>query len=336
MERGIIKKYIIGIACIFVILSGCNNTTNEESAREKEIDLIFPENNSGKRTMSFTIDRAEYIPEDNLVLIELDTNLPDMTEVEVSLNILEETSYSIAILDNLTTEVVQDGTIQTEFVPEETRPIPNGEYEIGLSVELQETKNSKLLNILEEGIGYYLNSNSSYTFGELEDEFNNDISMYQNSESVEIELQPEAFTVSNAHTMEEFQVALENEENLSQEFSDYNRKYYVAFKNNLDLIGSNFELIYDGFSSPDLIDDLIMWTQEFNELLDVYEQNAIPQSEIDHKLFNITNEMNSEQREANEYILQGLKKGDDQSLVIAGEYLKTTTDLFREGNLMVE
>ena len=116
---------------------------------------------------------------------------------------------------------------------------------------------------------------------------------------------PGTVTISDAHSNSEVE-ANEVEESLSQDLSAYNRKYYDAYKNQLDLIGSNFELIYEGYSTPDLIDDLIRWTQEFNELLDVYEQNATPQNDVDQSLYAITTQMINEQREANDYIIKGL------------------------------
>jgi hypothetical protein len=122
---------------------------------------------------------------------------------------------------------------------------------------------------------------------------------------------------------------------LSQDFLEYNQKYYTAYKNSLDLIGSNFELIADGFGTPNLIDDLIVWTNEFNELLDVYGQNAIPSNEVDKNLYSITTEMISKQREANNYILNGLDNYDEQSIVIAGEYLDSIVDLYLNGNALI-
>ncbi|MEH7236434.1 hypothetical protein [Bacillus sp. JJ1562] len=127
-----------------------------------------------------------------------------------------------------------------------------------------------------------------------------------------------------------------NETALSQEFLEYNRKYYTAYKNSLDLIGSNFELIYEGYYSSDLIDDLIVWTTEFNELLDVYEQNSNPVNENDKNLYTITNQMITQQRAANEQIIKGLKNGDNQSLKLAGQYLETVTNLYLEGYSIIE
>ncbi|WP_349407925.1 hypothetical protein [Pseudalkalibacillus sp. SCS-8] len=119
---------------------------------------------------------------------------------------------------------------------------------------------------------------------------------------------------------------------LTEDFLEYNDKYYTAFKNNLDLIGGNFELIYEGNYSSNLIDDLIIWTNEFDELLDVYTDNAKPTNELDKKLYSITIEMITKQREANKFIKKGLENTDDDlSWITAGEYLNSSTKLFLEG-----
>jgi hypothetical protein len=128
----------------------------------------------------------------------------------------------------------------------------------------------------------------------------------------------------------------ENENQLSEEFAEYNSKYYTGFKNQLDLIGSNFELIYDGYRTSALTSDLIRWTIEFDELLDVYEQNAQPLNEMDEELFSITRDMITNQREANQRIIKGLEESDDLSLVIAGEYIESVADLYIEGNEYLE
>lgn len=117
----------------------------------------------------------------------------------------------------------------------------------------------------------------------------------------------------------------------SKEFIEYNKKFYAGFKNYLDLIGSNFELIEDGYISTALVEDLIMYTDEFNELLSGYEKNAIRVNEKDENLFELTTEMITYQREANANIKKGLHNGDDLSLLIAGEYLSTVVDIYIKG-----
>lgn len=129
---------------------------------------------------------------------------------------------------------------------------------------------------------------------------------------------------------------VEETEELSKDFLDYNQRYYKGFKSNLDLIAGNFELIYDGYETSALIDDLIVWTNEFNGLLDVYEQNAFPENETDRNLYAITQQMIAEQREANKNIIEGLQNNDDLPLLIAGEYINTSTELFLEGYSLIQ
>ncbi|RNF39618.1 hypothetical protein [Planococcus salinus] len=118
----------------------------------------------------------------------------------------------------------------------------------------------------------------------------------------------------------------------SSSFKEYNDMYYKSFRNQLDLIGSNFEILaMDGYENQNIVDDLIRWTSEFNELLNVYEVNAIPATEKDEELYVHTIQMIEHQRGANGYIITGLTERDDLSFFIAGEHLYTITDMFLEG-----
>lgn len=100
----------------------------------------------------------------------------------------------------------------------------------------------------------------------------------------------------------------------------------------MDLIGSNFEILaMDGYGNQNIVDDLVRWTNEFGELLDVYEGNSVPVNEIDQELYSHTIEMVKYQKEANEFIIKGLVEKDDLSFLIAEEYLYTIGDMYLEG-----
>jgi hypothetical protein len=144
--------------------------------------------------------------------------------------------------------------------------------------------------------------------------------------SKEVEIEQTDLEV-NIDSEEEIEV----EESLSHEFKEFNTTYYTHYKNYLDLIGSNFQLVADDMYSQNLIDDLITWTNEFNELLDVYEQRAEPINIDDQQLYSITNEMISNQRNANDNIIKALQDYDNETLMNAGPYLETVADLYLEG-----
>ena len=144
--------------------------------------------------------------------------------------------------------------------------VSNGEYKIGVSVKLSTSINFDLLDTLNLGLDY----TSTDT---LEKGFDNSLVFHSSNDYHKLVLRPKTFYVENAHAVVELEAVndrnLQNkeevlEDNLSQDFLEYNRKFYALYKNDLDLIDSNFELIYDGYSSSNLMDDLIVWTKEFN------------------------------------------------------------------------
>lgn len=124
----------------------------------------------------------------------------------------------------------------------------------------------------------------------------------------------------------------------SNEFLDYNEKYYKNFKNQLELVAYNFEILaMDGFANQNIVDDLITWTSEFNELLDVYEVNAVLVNEADQKLHDHTIEMIGEQRTVNKNILDGLTLYDGTYFITTGDHLDSVVDMYVEGsNLLTE
>lgn len=123
----------------------------------------------------------------------------------------------------------------------------------------------------------------------------------------------------------------------STDFIDYNTKYYTQFINQLDLIASNFEILaMDGFENQNIVDDLKTWTLEFNDLLDVYEIDSDPVNEMDQELHDYTMEMISEQRLANENIINGLKEYDETYFFTAGEHLESVTDMYLTGSELLD
>lgn len=128
-----------------------------------------------------------------------------------------------------------------------------------------------------------------------------------------------------------------NDNSYSPDFIDYNTKYYTQFKNQMDLIASNFEILaMDGFENQDIVDDLITWTSEFNALLDVYETDSVPLNEMDQELHDHTIQMIRKQRLANENIINGLKEYDETYFFNAGEHLESVIDMYLTGYELLE
>lgn len=116
------------------------------------------------------------------------------------------------------------------------------------------------------------------------------------------------------------------------EFIVYNEKYYTSYKNKMDLIADHFELLaVEGFGNRDIVDDLLIWTSEFDELLDVYEKKSIPINEVDQDLYNHTLEMINEQRIVNKNVIQGLTLENPNYFSTAGTHLTNVAEMYLEG-----
>lgn len=122
----------------------------------------------------------------------------------------------------------------------------------------------------------------------------------------------------------------------SSEFISYNEEFYTSFKKYLDLIGYNFEVLAtDGFNNQNIVEDLAIWTEEFNELLDTYNNNSVPVTPVDEELHSHTMKMISEQRSVNSYVLQGLSVLDSNYFLQAESHLNNVTDLYLVGDELV-
>ncbi len=313
-KKHVSNLYLIVTLLLLVISSAC-------SKEEREVEP------SERVNIEAYIEEMEYSKANNTIDVELPTNLPKDTVVDIIANLGEDPYSDPYVGGSYRVAVDSEQRIKTSIDNPLDRDIMNGDYYVVMRIDS------------EENLDFLHNDEMGGYFAEISEHYKN----FQNIEIEELDFPdytfkyrvPGTVTITDAHSNSEAE-AIEVEESLSQDFSAYNRKYYEAYKNQLDLIGSNFELIYDGYSTPNLIDDLIRWTKEFNELLDVYAQKAKPQNDVDQGLYVNTIQMINEQREANDYIITGLKNNDDESLMIAGEYLKTTSGLFLDGNSLIE
>lgn len=143
--------------------------------------------------------------------------------------------------------------------------------------------------------------------------------------------QNEAETVVEEEVIEE-EVLVDEPVRYSDDFEAYTADYYHHFGNYEDLLGSNFEILaMDGFGNQNIVDDLIRWTQEFDEFLDVYENRAEPLNEVDLKLYHHTLTMIDRQRAVNRNVILGLTEYDEYYLLQAANELAPVVDLYLEG-----
>ncbi|PLT32803.1 hypothetical protein [Bacillus sp. V5-8f] len=201
------------IFALFFLLVGCTQAPEENPV--SAFDKAFPKSEEGTRNMSFDIVDAKYVPETNKIEVLLHTNLPKGTEVDVTLVPVPENEniiQDVAVLDNLISVTVdKDGKVMTEFVPDEDRLFPNGNYEIGLSVELSGSKNKAWGELL--GSEYL----SDLYLSGIEEDFGGAISINSYEESEQITLESKTFLVSNAHTKEQFLASLSKEKTIEEE-----------------------------------------------------------------------------------------------------------------------
>jgi hypothetical protein len=319
-NRSILKFLLVSI---LVILSACN--APDEKAKQ-ETDVIVE-----REQLEVNISSMEFDKDEQELSLEFTTNILDDTYS--SIRLINPNGFTIGrdtIIIGFNERNIARFFIDGNYFPD----LIDGLYQLELVFNVNKDNDENTHFLDDTNVGEWHGDNLS--------------DRHKDSDSVTVEVERyNKFSVSvKTESMFESPFSKEEkvdtekerlqEDELTQGFLEYNRKYYKAFKNSLDLIGSNFELIYDGYSSPDLIDDLIMYSNEFNELLDVYEQNAIPVNDVDKSLYSITNEMITEQRKANEYIIKGLENSDDHSLVISGEYLKSVTNLYLDGHALIK
>lgn len=339
---------ILSIMCLLLVVTACGNGTNQVEKSEEVQEIQ-------REKLKLAIENMSYHPEKSEIKAEISTNLPGGIEVSAWLSypeyVLEEAQTYATIHEGENTELIFSLTENTKA------DLISGDYGIRVYVDVDgdDVNNPKPYNMTNDNKNEKMiydskvGGTSRELYAEYDDSETVDITrMLQDEPYDEEDYNPFRYTITirSENTLplqtdisapeEKEEIPPDNGNELSQEFLEYNKKYYQAYKNSLDLIGSNFELIYEGNYSSLLIDDLITWTNEFNELLDVYEQNAIPETDADQQLYDITKEMIGEQREANKYILDGLENNHGQSFVNAGEYLDAVADLYMKGNNLLE
>ncbi|RWZ50168.1 hypothetical protein EQV77_17515 [Halobacillus fulvus] len=305
-------KRIMIVATLMSLLIACSASGEEKSEEEVSESAI---QNEGPSEMLFKIDTFEYDQNTDQFSLRFSTNLPDDTPVIFRMG-TENADYESG-----------DGVmIEEESARVYSGTVTKYEFHRSLSSEMPVKDTTYLLDVEVPYIeGETPENLSSLDYSNVSVVFADTANGFELKQADSIVLGDEHLT----ELIEEETIAKPIK--LSEEFANYNEGYYTALKNQLDLIGSNFELVYEDLHSPLLLEDLVRWTKEFNELLDIYEQKAAPVTEKDQELYAITQELIENQRKANEKIIQGLEESDDLSLVIASQYIDTVVDLYLKG-----
>ena len=322
------NKWMGLILVLLIFLSACSDATAE------------------RKLLYLNLNELNYSSENRILIASYSTNIPMATKVWMRLSSPSgEFSQGLSPMEIEGTD--NEGIVEFFITDESISDLMDGKYLLEAEIDVDDDK-----DFYYQDVGGNPNKVSK---------------RYENSEKILVKIKEDS--EDNAYTLkiksnelefetgvteEERKLALENiereealketeeaitevhetisETNFGSSFKEYNDKYYKSFKNQLDLIASNFEILaMDGYRNRDVVDDLIRWTNEFDELLDVYEVNAIPANGKDEELLLHTSEMLENQRGANEYIIKGLTERDDLSYLIAEEYLYTVADMYLEG-----
>lgn len=152
MENGEVfglKKILIVMLSCLIYLSGCAAGSTDDSyetvAEPEEIEL-------GETSFDLELSAFEYNKEENSLLVEYETGLPDRTEVIIGVNpgfpIKERDQYSpyfnyTQYLMQEVETVVYDGKISYELTDQEfdTYKLPAGTYFLRIVIPMSETAN---------------------------------------------------------------------------------------------------------------------------------------------------------------------------------------------------
>ncbi|WP_042461606.1 hypothetical protein [Neobacillus dielmonensis] len=332
-----IKRSLIAVVTVIGLFLIVFSFRNGDEQDEKADEVIKREK------IRLKIENMSYDPKGNKVYAEISTNLPDGVDVTAWLNFPDELSAQDV---NIDATIHEGKNTKLTFPISEGNQVISSDYGIELFISVYYDPDNPDYKVNTSMIDDPRVGGDSQ---ELDEEYSDSDTVFVERILEEDPISDEDYslfhyniTVNSENTYPlKTNVTIPEKNNqtqpnegreLSQEFLEYNQKYYKSYKNYLDLLGSNFELIKDGDYSSDLIDDLITWANEFNELLEVYENDAKPSNDADQELYTITKEMIAEQRKANKYILEGLRNNNGQSITNAGPYLNSAADLYIIGN----
>ncbi|TCI63987.1 hypothetical protein [Exiguobacterium sp. SH3S1] len=323
-------------------LSGCDTSSSARPTVEKE-DIHISDS------------RVFYNEEIEGLLVWFTSNLEEGLDVNATL--YDSSDAPIATTDAVLEYFSDHETrISMPLTEEELAHLKDPDVYLELAIEVRDigspSKNQQFLSAVGGGtktsvMEQYADSDDVVIVeGSTSDEFDyamkvtadpvliRDFELLQQAQN-EAEAEAEAEAVAVVDVEEEVvegEVLVDEPVHYSDDFNAYNAKYYQHFGNYEDLLGSNFEILaMDGFGNQNILDDLIRWTQEFDEFLDVYEDGAKPLNEVDLALYHHTLTMIDQQRTVNRNVILGLTEYDEYYLLEAANELASVVDLFLEG-----
>lgn len=320
---------------ILLYLSGCTDTGVYKEVEETE--EVEP-----KEDIYAELHNVTYTEEKGAFNVEYETNVPAGIDVHIKLS-TEERGH-IGSYDYPLDKRESPESIQIKVDDLYSDNLSSGNFYIELEIQVVDMNNdNEDVNeefLLDDLGGQYYELSDHYQESptvkiqsfEVTDviyETNYYLSVKSNSITYEnkvLSVIPEQQIVSKKSTSTIY----------TPEFIAYNEGYYTSYKNKMDLIADHFELLaVEGFGNRDIVDDLLIWTSEFEELLDVYEKKSIPINEMDQDLHNHTLEMINEQRIVNKNVIQGLTLENPNYFSTAGNHLTNVAEMYLEGyNLM--
>lgn len=316
---------------ILMYSSGCTDIVEHKEVEEAE--EVGP-----KEDIYAELHNVTYTEEKRAFNVEYETNVPAGIDVHIKLS--SEERGHIGSYDYTLDRGEYPESIQIEVDDLYSDNLSSGNFYIELEIQVVDMNNdNKDVNeeFLFDGLGgqyyelsdHYQESSTvkiqSYEVTDVIYETNYYLSVKSNSIAYEnkvLSVIPEQQIVSEKSASTIY----------TPEFIVYNERYYTSYKNKMDLIADHFELLaVEGFGNRDIVDDLLIWTSEFDELLDVYEKKSIPINEMDQDLHNHTLEMINEQRMVNKNVIEGLTLENPNYFSTAGNHLTNVAEMYLEG-----
>ena len=200
------KFFMVLLACVLV-LSGCATSTSDTSMQTQETVVEL-----GETSFDLSLATFEYDKEQNDLLIEYDTGLPDQTEVIIGINPGFPSGDQYDNYGNYTTHlmrevhtIVKDGKISYNITDQEfgTYKLPSGTYYLRVVIPMSETKNPSFYQQIETEEDFL----AIYPNAEFSEEQPTEYSFFDRDEEVErwIYFYDESVSLENAHSLDEIQ-----------------------------------------------------------------------------------------------------------------------------------
>ncbi len=174
------KKYLLVLFSLVLILSACgssdetkadNEKSKIEDIEEEKEEKEEQEEQEEQEQIEVAVDVEPIIQDDGKVYFLGETNLPDHGELMFTINGNDYTSQ--------TKEVIVDGAFETEVFSKEGETMPEGDYELSISLSVSNTQDEKFVKLTGDdyelltgelmngdGMGKTMNYDTSFSIGE--------------------------------------------------------------------------------------------------------------------------------------------------------------------------